>query len=103
MINLNKKLSFEKKTIITNDYGDQIEEWSFYKNIWGNIMPISVTNEFSNYISETKITHEIVIRYLNKIDINMRIIYNKRKFIIKSVINMNEQDKYYKMLCEELV
>ena len=37
MINLNKKLSFEKKTIITNDYGDQIEEWSFYKNIWGNI------------------------------------------------------------------
>ena len=59
--------------------------------------------EFSNYISETKITHSIIIRYLNKVDINMRIVYNDRKFTIKSIINMDEKNKYNKILCEETI
>ena len=103
MINLDKKLSFEKKSVVTDNYGGQIETWSLYKNIWGNITPISAINEFSNYISETKITHSIIIRYLNKVDINMRIVYNDRKFTIKSIINMDEKNKYNKIMCEEII
>lgn len=103
IISLDKKLSFNKKTITIDEYGNHIETWSQYKNIWGNITPISVTNDFSNYISETKITHSIMIRYFNKIDINMQISYKDRKFIIKSIINLEEKDKYYKILCEEII
>lgn len=100
---LDKRLSFEEKTITTDDYGGQTETWSLYKNIWGNISPISASNEFSNYISETKITHSIIIRYLNKINTGMRIVYNNRKFMIKSIINIEEMNKYYKILCEEII
>ena len=102
-IKLNKKLIFEKPNINSDECGGQNIVWSLYKNIWGDIQPVSVVNNNSNYISETKITHKIVIRYFNEIDNNMRIIYNNRIFNIKSILNIKEQNKYLEILCEEIV
>ena len=93
----------EKPNINSDECGGQNIVWSLYKNIWGDIQPVSVVNDNSNYISETKITHKIVIRYFNEIDNNMRIIYNNRIFNIKYILNIKEQNKYLEILCEEIV
>lgn len=100
-IKLNKKLNFEEKNIISDECGGNNVIWSLYKTIWGNISPISASNEFANYNSNTKINHVVTIRYLNKINENMRIKYNNRIFYIKSIVNVKEKNIYYEILCEE--
>lgn len=102
-IQLNKKLTFEKPIINSDECGGQSIVWRVYKKIWGDITPISVAYNYSNYISETKATHKITLRYFNDIDSTMRIVYNNRIFSIKYILNIKEQNKYLEIICEEII
>jgi SPP1 family predicted phage head-tail adaptor len=50
---------------------------------------------------QEKITHEVTLRYMTNIDTNSRITYGTKNFNIKGIINVDERDRYLKLLCEE--
>jgi len=50
---------------------------------------------------QEKVTHEVTIRYMTNIDTNSRITVGTRKFNIKGIINVDERDRFLKLLCEE--
>jgi SPP1 family predicted phage head-tail adaptor len=69
--------------------------------IYANIKPTSANSSYRQGMVQEKITHEVTLRYMTNIDTNSRITYGTKNFNIKGIINVDERDRYLKLLCEE--
>ena len=69
--------------------------------IYANIKPTNANSSYRQGIVQEKVTHEVTIRYMNNISTNHRISYGSRLFDIKGIINIDERDRFLKLLCEE--
>lgn len=89
-----------KKELNQNDWIVTAEE-DIITKCWAKITPISGRAYWEAQAQQSQITHEIVIRYKNNIDATMIVEYKGRKFDIDSVININEANRYLKIMAKE--
>jgi len=69
--------------------------------IYANIMPTSANSTYRQGMVQEKITHEVTIRYMKNIGTNSRISFGSRLFDVKGIINIDQRDRFLKLLCEE--
>ena len=69
--------------------------------IYANIKPTSATSSYRQGMVQEKVTHEVTIRYMTNIDTNSLITVGTRKFNIRGIVNVDERDRFLKLLCEE--
>lgn len=103
---LNKRITLLELTDSENDYGEDVETYRGFYTTNANVKPLQGREFFQAQQVHSEITIKITIRYRKDLLIlpNMKIQYGNRTLEIMSPpINVNEQNRYYEILCKELV
>jgi len=100
---LNRRITIEEVTETSDSAGGFTVSWATKAILWAMIKPISAIENFEANKIEGKVSHLIVVRYMNGITPKMRISYDGRVFDIKGVINVMEFGKILEIRVEERV
>jgi len=86
----------------TRDSGGRISSgFSTIASVYANVVPKSGKEVYKQGKLIGSVTHEITIRYRTDITNASRISFNNKFFNIRSIINIDERDRYLKLMCEE--
>ena len=69
--------------------------------IYANIKPLKADSTYRQGKVQEKVSHELTIRYMDNISTNHRISFGSRTFNIKGIVNVDERDRFLKLLCNE--
>lgn len=96
---LDKRIDIIKKSTARTSGGGQTETWSVDKTVWAKLMPRKMNPLLEAQNTENQVTHDIVIRYASNLVLSdkKRIRFGTRFFGIRNIINVDEQNKYYKI------
>ena len=102
---LNKRITIQQNTNITDSEGTVTEGWQDFKKVWASIVPLTLRyREFmSAQALNSEITMQIKIRYTSGITPKMKVLYGSRIFEIIAVINPNEANIELNLMCKEVV
>ena len=84
--------------------GGQGDPWAdpiTVATLWGRVEPLSGTERHRAGRLEAAVTHRITVRHRAGIGAGMRILFRKRPFNIRAVLNPEERDRFLELLCEE--
>jgi SPP1 family predicted phage head-tail adaptor len=98
----NKRLEIQSVAQVADGQGGYTDTWTATAKVWGSIEPVKGYEKFQAMQLETQITHRIHIRYRKGITTKHRIVYDKRVFDIKEVINLEEDDLFLKIMAVEV-
>lgn len=100
---LRHKITIQQKDNTKNDYGEPNGEWEdVYANTWAKIAHLSGKQLWEAEKVNSKITHEVIIRYKAGIKSSMKVIFGDRYFEIMYSLNPNERNEYLKLMCKEI-
>jgi SPP1 family predicted phage head-tail adaptor len=102
-MNLDKKVSIERIGSAQDSTGQLVETWTETSTPWASIRPISGREYFNASGEKAEVTHEIVLRHGVTVAPRDRVVYSTRTFNIRSVLNLEERDRYLKLMCVEHV
>lgn len=100
---LNKKITLQKLNSFRNEYGELNNEWQNTKKVWAEIKPLTGKSFFSVRQVNSEVSHSIIIRYIENIQPDMRILYQDRVFDILYIIDFSEKHRMLQLMCKELV
>ena len=86
---------------VRNEYGEVEKGYADLAKVWASIEPISANEKYLRNQENMQITHKIEIRFLKSIGVTMQILFNERKFEVKSVINPLEKNEKLILLATE--
>lgn len=96
---LNKRITFQRKSSTTDDWGQPLQTWTDYATVWANIRTITgsgfVNHEFEAGGTEvSRGTASIRIRKRTDLNAYMRVSYAGNVYDIKSILPDEEGDEY---------
>ncbi len=100
-MNLNRVVKFHRRTTTQDDHGQQQEGLRLLGQSYASVRPIGSREYYAASGERAKITHEVTIRYFPDLRHADVITLEDREFDIESVINLNEQDRFYKLRVSE--
>ena len=96
-------ITIQQKTLVPDGLGGFTETWTTFQSVYAAIWPMRASERVNMMQVEMNVTHRIRIRYLQKINSDMRISYGNRIFKIEGIANRDERNKYLEILCSEVV
>jgi SPP1 family predicted phage head-tail adaptor len=98
---LNKRITLEYSTRVSDGMGGSTITWATAAEIYGAIWPVSAKETVQAMGQAMTITHRIRIRYRANIKSSWRIKFANRYFNIVSIIDQNMQHKWLDILVKE--
>jgi len=95
------RVAIESATNTRDAGGGLTQSYAPVTYIYADIKPTNANSTYRQGIVQEKVTHEVTIRYMTNISTNSRINYGTRLFNVKGIINVDERDRFLKLLCEE--
>lgn len=97
-------ITFQTKSGEKNSYGENTaSNWTDVLTTRAGIYPVSGKEFFAAETVNSEVTHKINIRYLKGVSPDMRIKFGVRIFNIISIINFQEKNVEFQLLCKELI
>jgi len=86
----------------TRDSGGGISAgWSTIASVYADIKPKSGKEVYAQGKLVGSVSHEITVRYRTDITNASRISFDSKLFNIRAIINVDERDRFLKLLCEQ--
>ena len=102
---LNKFLSIEVKSRVSDGAGGYVEGWTELKKAWMSVTPLSGRERYQAQQIRPETSHKVVMRYSSGkgIDSSMRIKLDEKRYLYldSPPINTNEKNKELQLLCTE--
>ena len=90
---LRRRMTIQTRTATTDPLGGQLQIWTdFVANVPAQIRALSSAEIFTAQSVNSKVTHEITIRYMAGITSAMRGVYSGRYFNFSTPINVDERN-----------
>lgn len=96
------KIIIQSREKTNNSVGKQVENWTDFYECFAKIEAISDRAFIEANAEQSFLTHNITIRFKQGITPSMRIKFRSRTFIIQTVVNVEEKNRYLKMRCLEV-
>ena len=77
--------------------------WSDFATVWAAIEPLRGSEFFLSQQVNAEVTGKIVMRYLEGVKPDMRILYGSRVFEIDSILDIAERHRELRLLVKERV
>ena len=90
---LRHRIAIQSESNVRDAMGGVTKGHSTVTTVWGSIRPISGRELVAAQQVDSRVTHEITIRYYSALDPLHRLLYDSRVFRIESVRNIDERDK----------
>jgi len=91
---LNKRIIFQNSTIVENDYGFEIQEWSDYITVWASVTNLSGREYFAAMQIQAENTVKFTIRCNKNITESMRIIFEGNNYDITFIDNIKYGNEF---------
>lgn len=98
---LKHKLTLQKEVQTADGVGGYARTWQDMLIVWGSIISTGGKENVRGKQLQAEITHRIVLRYTDKIDAGMRLIYDGRAFNIRTINNISEENRTLELLVVE--
>lgn len=98
---LRHRVVVESPTTAPDNYGGLVTSWSTVGTYWAAIEPITGKERFASGERIAEGDVRIVMRYVGAITEAYRITHGGVVYDIKAVINRNEIDREYELLCQK--
>ena len=95
------RVKVERSTNTRDAGGGIAQAFSPTTIIYANIKPTGANSSYRQGMVQEKVTHEVTLRYMSNIDTNSIIVFGNRKLNVRGIINVDERDRFLKLLCEE--
>ena len=99
--NLRHRITIQAPTEASDGIGGMTTTWSTFKTVWAAIWPLKGAEYIATAQTTSEITHKVRIRYLSGVTPKHRIKWGTKYIDIESVINPDERNIYYEMMCKE--
>ena len=96
-------IEIQQFSSVKNDFGEVTKSWTTFANCWAEVKPIKASEYFTANSENFKVSHRVVIRYIEGIKPGMRIIHEGRTFEVVGVRDYFERHQYLELMCEEKV
>ena len=96
------KITIQQATETQGDDGAVVQAWATFATPYAEIVPLSGSE---NYVAQgitASVAYRITCRYVSGVIPKMRILWGSRDFLIYAVRNLDEQNRFLVMTCEEL-
>jgi SPP1 family predicted phage head-tail adaptor len=98
---LRNSIAIQRETSTTDSVGGLVNTWATLTTVYAYIKPVSGSESVYSSRIDSSITHKIYIRYLATVSPKQRVNYNGRLMNIKSVLNLEERNKWLELHCVE--
>jgi SPP1 family predicted phage head-tail adaptor len=97
---MSTRVEVQERTLAINSYGERTEsEWTTIGRRWVWIRPLKTEELFASSQTRAYATHEIRMRYWDRITHQHRLKDGSVYYNISEVLNMNNRDNELKLLC----
>ena len=100
---LNKRITLQYATKVSDDMGGFTETWTDAATVWAAIWPISAREQVQSMKETMTISHRVRIRYRSVLRPDWRVKFGNNFYNIVSIINPNMKNEYLDILCKEVV
>lgn len=87
--------------------GEMSVVWSDFADVAASVEPLRGREFWAAKEMQAQVTTRIRIRYLEGVTPKMQVLFSKssgiKSYLIDSVINEEERDKYMQLMCQEIV
>ena len=101
--NFNHRVVLQKKIQTEGEYGETNSDVDIIAEVWANIEPIKIKQNFLQMKNDIEISHIITIRYREDAKECKQIIFNDRVFDVIGIINPDENCDTLEFQVKELV
>lgn len=98
---LRQRIKFQSLTRTADGQGGWTETWNDFSEVWAAVNPVSAKERYFSQRIEENISHQIVIRWLDGLNTEMRIIFENRVFQIHGIRRENEERWFMLIDAEE--
>lgn len=98
---LNKYITLQQSTRVSDGMGGFTLSWSDVASVFAALWPISASETVQANQTVMTISHRIRIRYRSTIKPSNRIKYGNRYFAIVSIINPEERNEWLDLMVKE--
>jgi len=98
---LRHRITIQNRTQSSDGMGGVTESWSTFATVWASIDPMKAGEVFWARHIESRVTHKVMIRYLNGLTTSMRFTFGGRTFQIKGIRNLEERRQWMEIVAEE--
>lgn len=98
---LKHKLMLQQEVRISDDAGGYSRDWKDIAALWAEIIPMHGDERSIAGNLQADITHKILLRYREGVTADMRLLFDKRAFNIRSVINTHEKNETLELYVSE--
>lgn len=91
---LNSELVLERLLPLSDGMGGYNENWQEIAVFWGRVEPVSDVQKNFAAKAEQVISHRITLRFRNDVKSGMRLRKNERIFVIRTVHDPDESQRY---------
>lgn len=99
-----ERVTFQRRSIRRNDFGEDIDAWSDIASTWASVEPLSAREFFLALQSQSDITLRVRCRYsatLAAVTTKDRIAHGARRYDIRSVIDPGNRHRELELLCTQ--
>lgn len=95
------RVTLQSYTTTQDAYGTPIQTWSDVGTYWAAVEPVSGKERFASgqRIAESDV--RIIMRYIGTILPAYRISFDSKLYDIKAIINRDERNREYELICTE--
>jgi SPP1 family predicted phage head-tail adaptor len=95
------RITIERATKTPDGAGGSTQTWIPIATVWADVKPVSGNERYQSMRVEADVSHTILTRYRSDILPSDRAIFDGRQMQIKSVINIEERNRYLEIKAVE--
>ncbi len=99
--NLKHRVSLYERLQVIGEGGRKTVTWQLISNVWADLKPKPLGAVQRAERMEYPVTHTLMVPYHSSYLTTRRIDYGSRQFVVKSTINVNEENHWIQFQCEE--
>jgi len=97
------RVTFQRATKTPDGAGGSTLAWSTVETVWADVKPVSGNERYNSMRVEADVSHTVLTRYRSDIFPSDRMVFDSRQMQVKSVINVEERNRYLEIKAVEYV
>ncbi len=100
---LNRQVALQRKTTTPTSNGERTPTWTTFATTWMGLKSVSGQEQERGKGTTATQTHRAKMRYRPDVDVQCRVQYKGRNFLINSVLNIDEMNAELNLDLTEVV
>ena len=98
---MRNRVQLQRRIKVPDGGGGYTHVWETFAVVWAYIKPLSGNESLVAMQLEASVTHDVIMRHRPDLAPEDRVVYKTRAFHIRSVINIEERNRWLQLRCEE--